>query len=280
MAKEMLYSEFVDVYEALYATSKRLEKETILAEFLGKLKKYDEDEWIYLLRGKTFADYDDREFGVSGKLATKAIESSFGVSHDEIMKEYRKIGDLGEIAEEFAGKKRQQSLFSKKLTVGKVFGNLRKLVEMEGKGAVKKKIDLISELLGSASGKEAKYIVRTLVGQLRVGVADATLRDAIAEALYPDEKKEMSKKIEIAFDLVNDFAAVFGAAEKGKKALEKIDIVLGRPMNVMLAVKVEDIKEAFKVCGKPAAVEHKYDGFRVVISKEAQDKHYLLDHKP
>ncbi|MFH1803175.1 MAG: ATP-dependent DNA ligase [archaeon] len=269
--KEMHYSDFVDVYEGLYGTTKRLEKETILAGFLNKLAKEGEPEWIYLLRGKVTPDYDDRILGISDKLTIKAIAFSFGVKENEIVKRYRKIGDIGELAEEFAGKKKQTSLFSKRLTVGKVFANFRKIMEIEGKGAVSGKTALIAELLGQASGKEAKYIARTLVGQLRVGVADATVRDAIAEALFPDDKKEMSVKLEIAYDMANDFAVVFEAASKGQNSLDKIDIVLGRPMNVMLPVKVTEIKEAFRICGKPAAIEHKYDGFRVVINKVGND---------
>src|SRR3989344_3138708 len=174
MTKEMSYSEFADVYNALYSTTKRLEKEKILAEFLRKLEDKGESEWIYLLKGKIYPDYDDREFGISDKLVAKAISFAFGIDAEEISKEYRKIGDLGEISEKFAGRRKQRNLFSSKLTVGKVFGNLRKVIEVEGKGAVKGKIDLISEILGNASGKEAKYIARTLLGQLRVGVADGT----------------------------------------------------------------------------------------------------------
>lgn len=269
--KEMHYSDFVEVYEGLFATTKRLEKEAILAEFLKKLAKEGEPEWIYLLRGKVTPDYDDRILGISEKLAMKSIAKTFGIKEEEIAKKYRKIGDIGELADEFAGRKKQTSLFAKRLTVEKVFSNLRKVMEVEGKGAVGGKIALISELLGNASGKEAKYIVRTLVGQLRIGVADATVRDAIALALFGDDKAEMSKKLEVAYDMVNDFAVVFDAASKGKKELDKIDIVLGRPMNVMLPVKVTEIGEAFRICGKPAAIEHKYDGFRVVINKVGND---------
>jgi DNA ligase-1 len=257
----------VEVYEGLFATTKRLEKEAIIAEFLKKLAKEGEPEWIYLLRGKVTPDYDDRILGISDKLTIKAIGTAFGIKDTELMKSYRKIGDIGELAEEFAANKKQRNLFSKRLTVDKVFMNLRKIMEIEGKGAVSSKLALISELFGNASGKEAKYIARTLVGQLRVGVADATVRDAIATALFPDEKQEMEKKLEVAYDMVNDFAVVFESASKGKKEIDKIDIVLGRPMNVMLPVKVTEIEEAFRICGKPAAIEHKYDGFRVVINK-------------
>jgi len=91
------------------------------------------------------------------------------------------------------------------------------------------------------------------------------------ELVFPAEKKEMAEKVNLAYDLVSDFAVVLEAAVKGKKALGKIKLVLGRPINVMLPVKVTDIKEAFRICGKPAAIEHKYDGFRVIISKQGKE---------
>ena len=265
---EMFYSEFVEVYEELVGTTKKLEKATIIAKFLKRLEEKGEKEWIYLLKGKVVADYDAREIGISEQLAIKAIGKSFGVGNEEIVKKFRKVGDLGDIAKEFAEKKRQSTLFSEKLTVKRVFGNLRKIMGIEGRGTVDIKMGLVSELLGGASGKEAKYIVRTLLGDLRVGVADGIIRDAITEAFFAERKTEIVDKIEEVYGMCNDFGEVFEAASKGEKALEKVDIIPGRPINVMLAVKVEDIDEGFKMCGKPAAIEHKYDGFRMIISKE------------
>jgi len=224
-----------------------------------------------LLRGRVVADYDPREFGISGQLVIKAISKSFGIKGEEVVKRFRKVGDLGEIAEEFASKKRQRALFALKLSVKKVFDNLQKVMEFSGKGAVEKKIGLVSELLISASGKETKYIVRTLLSDLRVGVAGGILRDAVAKAFYPEESEEMSKKVEEVYGLANDWALVFESASKGKKALEKISIIPGRPINVMLPVKVTEIKEAFRICGKPVAIEHKYDGFRMIISKKGKE---------
>jgi DNA ligase-1 len=269
--KSMAYSELVDIYEALSGTTKRLEKEKILAEFLRKLEKKGEPEWVYLLRGKVVPDYDSRVIGISRKLTAKAIGKGLGVSQEKIEEKFRKVGDFGEIAEEFAKKKGQENLFNKKLEVGKVFENLRKLMEIEGKGSVDKKMALVSELLGQAKGKEAKYVVRTLLEDLRIGVADGVLRDAIAEAFFEKEKKEMSEKVEQAYDMAGDFAVVVEAAVKGKKALEKVGLVLGRPINVMLPVKVNDVKDAFRIVGKPAAIEHKYDGFRMLVNRNGKE---------
>src|SRR3989344_1509132 len=102
---EMFYSEFVEVYEELAGTTKKLEKAKIIAKFLRKLKEKGHGELVYLLKGKVVADYDTREIGISEQLAIKAIGKSFGVGNEEIVKRFRKIGDLGNIAEEIAKKK-------------------------------------------------------------------------------------------------------------------------------------------------------------------------------
>lgn len=265
---EMLYSELVNLYEKIASTNKRLEKEAILSDFLIKIKKEGKSEWIYLLKGKVLPDHDDREFGISTQLTIKAISFAFGINTEKIIDLFKKTGDLGETAEEFANKKKQTALFSSKLTVKKVFSNLKKILEIEGKGSIEKKVELIAEILGIASPKETKYIIRTLLGELRIGIADGIIKDSIALAFFPREKNEMSEKIAQAYDLSNDFALVMEAASKGKKELEKIDITPGIPLNPMLPIKVSNISEAFEICGKPAAIEHKYDGFRMLIHKK------------
>lgn len=267
----MQYAEFVEVYEALSKTSGKIEKAHILSEFLKKLHKKGKGEWIYLLKGRVIPDYDPRELGISRQLTIKAIAKASGISETDVQKKFNKIGDLGEVAEELMAKKRQSTLFSSKLGVEKVFENLKKLNDIEGGGSVEKKLGLIAELLTSASGKEAKYIVRTLLSDLRIGIADGIIRDAVSEALFGEGNKDAVDKVGKAFDIAVDWAIVFKIATEGEKELDKIHILPGKPFNVMLAAKVADIEEGFKVCGKPAAIEHKYDGFRLVISKKGNE---------
>ena len=272
----MKYTDFVEVYDKLYATPGKLEKTAILASFLKTLAKYGEAKWIYLLKGKVLPDYDTHEYGISRQLTIKILSVAFTIPEHEIHEHFRKIGDLGEIAASLVKVKKQARLFSEQLSVKKVFSNLQKLVEIEGKGSVGKKIDLVSELLGDASAGEAKYIIRTLLQDLRIGVADALLRDALAEAFF--EKKEDVNLIGNAYDLSNDLAVVFTAAQKGKNSLQQIDIIPGKPINTMLAVKVDSLKEAFRICGKPAALEYKYDGFRMLLHKKGPE-HFLFTRK-
>src|SRR3989344_6049973 len=126
----MRYSDFVDVYEQLAGTTKKLEKTAILAEFLKKLRKDGNAGGIYLLRGKVAADYDSREFGISTQLVIKAISSSFGIKNEEVVKQFNKVGDLGNVSEFYADKRKQSVLFSKRLDAAMVFDTLRKLLDI------------------------------------------------------------------------------------------------------------------------------------------------------
>ncbi len=262
----MLYSEFVQLYEKLSLTTKKLEKIELLAFFLPKLKS-DED-LIYLLRGKVFPDYDVRELGISTQLVIKSISIASGFSISEVNSKFKLIGDLGDVSVELLKIKKQNSLFSKKLTARHVIESLKKISSISGTGAIDKKIAIISELLIESTSREACYILRTLLGDLRIGVADAVLLGAINKAFF--EGENMLDKIEKTYDLINDFAQLLKLSISGKEAFEHVSLIPGRPLNVMLATKVSSIQEAFEVCGKPAAFEHKYDGFRVIISYDGK----------
>lgn len=261
----MRYKELAELYEKIGDTSPRLEKTEILSKFLHKIKSLPET--IYLLRGKLFPDYDSRETGVSEQLAIKAMAKASGFNEKEIVKQWKKTGDLGKVAEEFTKHKKQRALLTKELTVEKVLENLRKLPELQGKGTVAKKMDLVAELFTSASPLEAKYIMRTLLADLRIGLGDSSIRDAIVWACLDKENKEDFTLVQEAYDLSTDWSLVFEKACKSRVSLENIELSPGHPLKVMLFPKVSSVAEAFEVVGKKAAFEYKYDGFRMMINK-------------
>ncbi len=265
----MRYEKLAEVYEELSLTTKRLEKISILSKFLGLLTNDDKDV-VYLLVGRIYPEYDERRIGISNQIAIKAIAKSTGNSVRKITDEWRKKGDLGLVAEKLTKNKSQSTLHSHILTTKKVLENFRKLPLLVGKGTIDKKLGLITELLTSASAIEAKYLVRSLIGDLRIGVQDNTIRDAMAEAFFKD-KKEASKKIQHAIDRSNDLAEVFEIAKKGKiSELAKVKIEVGNPIKAMLAQKVTTFADGFKALGKPCAIEYKYDGFRMIIHKKGE----------
>ena len=99
--------------------------------------------------------------------------------------EWKKIGDLGEVAKKLISSKKQTNLLTSNiLTTIKVLENLRKLPELEGKGTISKKLSLITELLTSADSEEALYLVRTLIGDLRIGVQESTIKYSMLKAFF------------------------------------------------------------------------------------------------
>jgi len=280
----MKYVKLVEIYEKLEKTSKRLEKTHIIAEFLKKTSVDDLSVIVLMLQGKLFPNWDDNKIGVASRLILKAINTATGISSARIEKEWKKTGDLGLVAENLVKEKKQSTLVSHDLSVKKVFDNLRKLATLEGTGTVDKKMQLISELLTSAKPIEAKYIVRNVLEELRVGVGEGSLRDAIVWAFFGDKidlkfsenkidvnREEYNKYIDAvqrAYDLTNDFSSVASAAKKkGLKGILEMGIKVFRPLKVMLALKVKDVKEGFERCGEKVDVEYKLDGFRIQAHK-------------
>lgn len=284
----MKYLSLVELYEQLEATAKRLEKTRALSLFLRKVPEDDLDIIALLLQGRIFPAHDESTIGVAARLVLKAISVATGIDQTKVEKEWKKTGDLGVTAEHLTTGKKQRTLVSSNLTVRKVFDNLRKLATIEGEGAVDKKMQLIAELLTSAEPKEAKYIIRTVLEDLRVGVGDGTLRDAIVWAFFesesklnydekektisPENREEYNKlvaAVQKAYDVTADFGTVAKEAKtRGLKGIEKADITIGKPLKVMLFQKADDLKDAFERVGKPAAFEFKYDGFRLQVHKK------------
>ena len=263
----MRYEKLAKVYDELSGTSKRLEKIDILSKFLEEVNEKDSDV-MYLLEGGVYPAYDERKIGISNQLAIKSISKSTGTDPKKVVLEWKKIGDLGEVAKILTKGKKQMTLASHVLTTQKVIENLRKLTEFEGKGTVEKKLSLITELLTSASPIEALYLVRTLIGDLRIGVQESTIKYAMLKAFFKNDK-EYEEDLQKAIDRSNDLKEVFESAKTGDvKELEKINLEVGKPIKAMLAQKAKDVDDAFSHLGIPMAIEYKYDGFRLLIHKK------------
>ena len=266
----MIYLKLAELYEELSSTTKRLEKIKILSKFLKHLSESDRDV-MYLLLGDIYPEYDERKIGISSQLAIKAISKATGIDSKKVVREWKEIGDLGKVAEVLIAKRKQVTLHRHILTTEKVLENLRKLPELEGKGTVSKKLSLITELLTSANPIEALYLVRTLIGDLRIGVKESTIRESLAAAFFKRDSKT-EKNIQSAIDKSNDLAIVFDIAKKGiLEDFKKVHLQVGKPIKVMLAQKVKSLKDGFEKVGKPCAIEYKYDGFRMLIHKNGKE---------
>jgi len=261
----MRYSVLADTYEELEGTAKKLAKADIISKLLKKTPSEDIPEVVMLLSGRIFPPWVEREIGVAENLLMRAIAKATGNSEKEIVDKFKKTGDLGLTVEFFIEKKKQRTLGEEELTVRKVFDNFRKIAEQEGSGSQDRKLNLLAELLASAKAKEARYVARTVLEQLRVGVAEGIVRDAVAKAfdLNPED-------VENAWNFLPDYGQIAAIAKgKGTKGLQKIELQIGTPCNVLLAEKVPDLKTALESFDKPL-LQYKYDGMRALIHKKGE----------
>nr|AGF93082.1 DNA ligase I, ATP-dependent Dnl1 [uncultured organism] len=263
----MDYEELAETCQELEETDSYLEKNTIIAELLRKTKPEQLEMVIPLLLGRIYPAHASEETGIGLQQLKKAVGRATGYQEKEIDKQMEELGDLGKTAEKLTKKRKQMVLAEQNLTTSKVFENLRKLPEITGEGSVDRKIATVSELLTTASPTGAKFIIRTILGDLRIGVAEGRLRDAIAEAFnIPPEP------IEHAYMLANDYGKVAkAAAKKGKKGLSQLDLTIGRPVRPMLAQRSDDIEDIIDRMGGEAAFETKLDGIRIQPHKQGDE---------
>jgi DNA ligase-1 len=263
----MDYCEMVDLYQKLESTTKKLEMTDILAGFLKKVRKENVYDCTLLILGRVFPEWSDQVVGIASSLMVKSLKKATGLSESEIVRYWKESGDLGIAAEKSVSKKRQTTLSRKKISLEKIVENIRKMASFEGPGTIEKKTDLIAELIASASPEESKYITRTVLGVLRMGVGAGILRDAIASAFNVE-----AKMVERALYLSSDFGEVAQTTmERGEKGLKEFRIKVGRPIMVMLAQRASDLEDGFSRVGKPCAIEFKYDGMRVQIHKKNKE---------
>lgn len=259
----MEYKALVEVYENLSSTTKRLEKTDILAEFFAKTDGESLAKIVLLSLGRVFPLLSEEEQGIGSKLVMKAVSLSVGVSVGDVDDKLRDKGDIGAATEDLFKNKVQSTFFSQKLTVDKVFSNLRKIARTSGNKSQSRKINLILELLSSASAIEAKYITRTILEELRIGVGEGIVRDAISIAF--DVDKALTDR---AHMLTNDLGLVAEVAlNEGNKGLEKLSLKPGNPVKPMLAQLSAGIKTSVEELATTIC-ETKYDGIRIQIHKK------------
>ena len=270
----MELSKLVEHLEKVESTQASLEKIDILSSLYSESEDHLEDV-VMLSLGRISPAWQDLDLGISSKSVVDIIAMASGRKEEEVEEVWKTSGDLGDAAEEMVENKKQQRLMTKELTVEKVMNRLQKVSEMEKQGISQsvsqdKKKKLLADLLSSAEPREARYLARMMLENLRIGIGEGTVRDALDQAFLNGEHSEL---VQQAYDYSNDFRQVAKASRKGTEELDKIDLQLFRPVKSMLAQKVESIEDGFDTVGEPAAVDFKYDGLRAQIHvKEGEVK--------
>ena len=258
----MQYAELAAVYERLEATTKRLEMRAILAELFRPLSSPLLGEVLYLSQGVLRPEYEGVELGVADSLARRAVALATGVAEGTVARRTEETGDLGTTAQELISAQRKLAVGAP-LSVRDVYSELESIARAKGDGSQEAKVRTLVDLLARASPLEAKYLVRFVLGTLRVGVREMTILDALAVA-FAEGSKEARARIEAAYNLSSDLGIVATTlAADGVAGLAKIGLEVGRPIRPMLAEREPTLEKLLERMGGRAAVEYKYDGLRV-----------------
>jgi len=256
-----------EAYEKIEATTKRLEMTDLLVDLLRNTTKDMVDKVAYLTQGKIYPDFMGVEIGVAERLAVKALARASGAKESAIEDDLKKSGDVGESGRKFLGKKKQVTFFQQSLTVQRVYDTLDKMAKASGSGAVDQKLGLLAGLLSDASPQEAKYILRTVTGNLRLGIADMTVLDALAIAFGGG--KEAREDVERAYNICSDLGRVAKAiVEKGLDGVKKFEVSVGEPIRPMLAERLSSPEAILEKFGGKCVAEYKYDGERLQVHKQ------------
>ena len=269
----MKFSVLSDSLEKMEKTSKRLELTGILVELLKKTPNEIIAKVIYLIQGKLKPNFEGVELGIAEKLVIRAISKSAGVTIKKIEDDYNDGGDLGITVSNILKQKTQTTFSAETITLERVYETLLKISTLQGKGSQDMKIKYISSLLNDATPEESKFILKILLGTMRLGVAENTVMDALAIAFT--NSKENRELVENAYNVSSDLGKVSEVlAQDGLDGLLKFNVSLFSPIRPMLADRVKSEEEAVKRIENEFAAEYKLDGERVQI--HIQDDKVIL----
>lgn len=254
----MLFKDLSIYLQKLENTASRNDMILLLADLFKKVPASDFDKVMYLLQGRVVPLYVNLEFGMADKMIIKALATAYAIEETKILQEFKKVGDIGELAETM----RSQLLAPhSKLQISDVFCELEKIANIGGEGSVEKKTDTLAKLLKDADSLSSRYIARIPVAKLRLGFSDMTVLDSLSWMLTGD--KSLRPIIEKAYNIRPDLGYIGKLIkEKGVEGLNSTKPDVFTPILMARAERLSSGQEIIDKIGE-CAVEPKFDGFRL-----------------
>jgi DNA ligase-1 len=264
-----LFKSLAELLEKVEATKKRLEIIGMAADFLRRLDAEEVEPAVSLILGRALPKWSQKTLDVSWATLSGILQRIAGVDWDVFREAFTSTGDVGAAVKavfEKTNLKKQALLLEKTLTITEVRRLLRSIAETAGSGSREKKERLIATLLSQASPVEAKYLVKIFVSEMRTGLHEGLMEQAVAKAF--DVPLATVQKASMAMGDIGEVAAI--AKTEGKTRLSQIDFQVFRPVKLMLAQTADDVNAALAKHGR-TAFEYKYDGARVQIHKQGNE---------
>ena len=241
---------FAHTAEAVAATTKKLQKAALLGEYFAQLGDEDLARGARYFAGQQFALNDARTTNVGGSILAAALCAATGVDPESLGPRYARWGDGGDVAFEVFSEAKPDNKPS--LTLRETESLLARLSTTRGKKA---KTELLTEVLLKATALEAKYLVKLLSGDLRIGLREGLVEDAIARVF-----KRPLAEVSLANMLRGDIGEAAVRARAGE--LHNVEMRLFHPLKSMLATPATDLADIVRTMPAEFFVEDKFDGIR------------------
>ncbi|HUH79303.1 MAG TPA: ATP-dependent DNA ligase [Methanoregula sp.] len=264
----MLFMEFSRICERLEGISSRLEMIDVISRALPGLSDPELPVFVRFVMGRIFPDWSAEKLGIGPNLLIDALEQISGVKKKQLNKReiigaINRTGDVGLAAEEILRSKSVSTISAESLEILDVYRELIAIATKEGERSQQEKVRTAARLFSNADPLEGRYLARIMMEELRIGVGEGSVRDAIAKAFGVE-----NVLVEHAMQAKNDLGEVARLAKAGPEALENVRITLFHPVRMMLAQQ-GSIEEMIAEHGAIAA-EYKYDGSRFQFHKEGK----------
>jgi DNA ligase 1 len=267
----MEFAHLARTFEELERTSSRLSLIELVTQLFRSIEQPEEIQQVcYLMQGRVAPFYEALEMGMAEKSVSKAIALASHSTPEQIEALYATLGDLGLVAEQVCSEEKD---VPSPLSIDDVFEELRAIAHTAGKGAVEHKSARLVSLLRQVDSVSAKYVVRILLGNLRMGIGDATVLDALAKAKWNDVKKR--KLLEGAYHKISDLGLIARTLwehpeeEEAQRVIAAMDVQVGKPVHSQLAERLPTAEAIIAKMGTVVA-QYKYDGLRAQIHKDGE----------
>jgi len=250
------FAGFAVLCEQLEALAGRLEMRDLIASVLPGLDEAELPVFVRFVQGKVFPDWSPEKLGVGPMLLYEAAAYVAGRKKADVVRLVNETGDAGLAIERLLARRQQSAFFDEALSLAEVHALLVRVAGASGPQSQQARMRLLRQGFGAMTPGEARYFARLVLAELRIGIGEGTVRDAIALAFGVD-----AGHIEHAQQALNDLGEVALLARNGEDALSSVRTVPFRPVRMMLAQQ-GTIAEQLADYG-PVAVEYKYDGSRI-----------------
>lgn len=256
----MQFLEFARICEQLEGISGRLDMIEQVAAVLPGLDDEELPVFVRFIMGRIFPDWSPKKLGIGPNLLYDAVAYVVGTKRGAVREAINAIGDAGLAIESLLEKKEQTSFFIQEMDILEVYQDFEQMAAAEGARSQREKLLVARKLFANARPLEGRYLARLMLEELRIGMGEGSVRDAIARAFDIDVHL-----VEHAHQAMNDLGEVALLARRDPAALSQVTIKPFRPVKMMLAqagtiaAQIEDHGEV--------AVEYKYDGSRFQFHK-------------